>query len=228
MPGIDNSAGKMDLRIDLGCGSVKKEGTLGIDISPGPSVDYVVDLSTQPLPFPSRSVSYVHSSHFFEHLTNPINIFKEVSRVAIDGAQLEFWTPYAWSNSAIVLGHVIYLAEDFYLHFQWYSDFWSPILGAHWVIKEFRYIVDEKTIYYLYKNGIDLDLAIKHFKNVASEFCVFITVFHGDHKPYYPPIKRTFATSRFGTAFELLESPLLDDAIPPNEIMKAIDASRKK
>ena len=33
-------------RIDLGCGSNKKEGTIGLDFAPGPGVDLVVDLNS--------------------------------------------------------------------------------------------------------------------------------------------------------------------------------------
>src|SRR4051794_22786124 len=92
-------------RIDLGCGSVKKEGTLGVDILPLPGVDHVVDVEAQPIPFADQSVEYVHSSHFLEHAQNPTRIFAEISRVCADRARLELWTPYAWSNPAFVLDH---------------------------------------------------------------------------------------------------------------------------
>lgn len=57
------------LRIDLGCGSRKKEGTLGIDFQAEPGVDYVLNLQTESLPFPNRSVEYVHSAHLQLHHT---------------------------------------------------------------------------------------------------------------------------------------------------------------
>ena len=41
----------MSLKIDLGCGSNKKEGYIGVDILDVPGVDYVTDLSKNPLPF---------------------------------------------------------------------------------------------------------------------------------------------------------------------------------
>lgn len=37
------------LKIDLGCGSCKKQETIGIDIHPEPDVDYVVNLQTETL-----------------------------------------------------------------------------------------------------------------------------------------------------------------------------------
>ena len=77
------------LRIDLGCGSIKKEGTLGLDILAVPGVDYVLDIEKQPLPFEDRSVEYVYSSHFLEHTANFGDVFVQISRVCADGAQLE-------------------------------------------------------------------------------------------------------------------------------------------
>jgi SAM-dependent methyltransferase len=183
---------KTNLRIDLGCGSAKKTGTLGLDYVPGPGVDYVLDLTKEPLPFADRTVEYTHSSHFFEHLKNPIPVFQEINRVSMEGAQLEFWTPYAWSNSAFVLGHETFLAEDIYLHFQWYCDFWRPNLGAYWIFSEFRYALYPETLVYLYKKGISVDFAIRHLKNVAYEFCVYGTVSHAVEKPVFPTLRRTF------------------------------------
>ena len=45
----------MSLKIDLGCGSNKKEGYVGVDILDVPGVDYVTDLSKDPLPFDDRN-----------------------------------------------------------------------------------------------------------------------------------------------------------------------------
>ena len=54
------------LKLDIGCGGNKKPGTLGLDYVQQPGVDYVIDLQTEKLPFASRSVEYIHSSHFLE------------------------------------------------------------------------------------------------------------------------------------------------------------------
>jgi SAM-dependent methyltransferase len=194
-----------NVRIDLGCGSAKKSGTLGLDLVPGPGVDVVLDLTREPLPFADRTVAYIHSSHFFEHLKDPIPVFQEVNRVAVEGAQLEFWTPYAWSNSAFVLGHETFLTEDIYLHFQWYCDYWRNILGAYWIFNEFRYVMYPETLSYLYKKEISVDLAVRHMKNIAYEFCVFGTVSHAVEKPVFPILRRTFSIGRFEPAYEIKE-----------------------
>src|SRR5947209_3036355 len=98
-----------DLRIDIGCGSCKKEGTLGVNFVPGPGIDYVVDLQKSPLPFADWSVAYVHTSHFLEHVDNPLDNLIEMSRVCRHGGQIEIWTPYAWSNDAFIFSHKNFL-----------------------------------------------------------------------------------------------------------------------
>ncbi len=187
------------LKIDLGCGSRKKEGTIGIDLQAQPGVDYVLNLQTEPLPFPDQSVDYVHSSHFLEHIETAhyvVQIFKEISRVCVDGTKLEFWTPYAWSNSAFIFGHNIFYNEDHYLHLcVWNSNFWESQLKARWILKEITYIIDPEVLIELYRNKITVDFALKYYKDIVREFGVFIEVNRG-YQGENLPIKRTFAVER--------------------------------
>jgi SAM-dependent methyltransferase len=186
------------LRIDLGCGSVKKEGTLGLDIQPSPGVDYVVDLEKRQLPFDDRSVAYVHSSHFLEHVRDPTRIFGEIGRVCADKARVELWTPYAWSNPAFIIDHKFFYTEDVYLHMcVWFTDFWRNILGARWILDEFHYVIDPRTLRYLKESGVTLDFALRHLQNIVTEFCVYITVSRSDTDAgATPPVRRTFSTAR--------------------------------
>jgi SAM-dependent methyltransferase len=196
--------GQAGLRIDIGCGSVKKEGTIGIDIHEQPGVDHVVDIENQPLPFADRSVEYVHSSHFLEHATNPGRVFAEISRVCADNARLELWTPYAWSNTAFVLDHKTFFTEEIYLHMcVFFVDFWRKILDARWILNEFHYVVDPMVLCYLKKNQISLDFALRHLHNVAWEFCAHITVSRADRTIGNTSIKRTFSVSRDAPRYEI-------------------------
>lgn len=197
------------LKIDLGCGSRKKEGTIGIDLIEQPGVDYALNLQTEPLPFPNQSVEYVHSSHFLEHIENAhyvVQIFKEISRVCVDGAQLELWTPYAWSNSAFVFGHNLFFNEDHYLHLcAWNSNFWEKELKARWLLKEVTYIIDPDVLIELYKTNTTLDFALKYYKDVVREFGVFIEVRH-DYKGDNLQFKKTFAVERSATKYPVKSS----------------------
>lgn len=198
------------LRIDLGCGSVKKEGTIGVDIHPAPGVvDHVLDIETQPLPFADRSVAYVHSSHFLEHTRDIGRIFGEISRVCADGARLELWTPYAWCNGGFILDHKTFFTEDIYLHVAvWFADFWRDILKARWILHEFQYVVEPETICYLNDKGISLDFALRHLHNVCTEFCAHVTISHGDPDAPSPPVRRTFSTGRFESRYPVKADPL--------------------
>jgi SAM-dependent methyltransferase len=192
------------LRIDIGCGAVKKEGTIGVDIQQHPGVDHVIDIENQPLPFADCSVTYVHSSHFLEHTSNPGAIFAEISRVCADNAQLELWTPYAWSNPAFILDHKTFFTEEIYLHMcVFFVDFWREILKARWILNEFHYVVDPGVLCYLKEKQITLDFALRHLHNVAWEFCAHITVFRSDRTVGIPSIKRTFSIGRNSPRYEV-------------------------
>jgi hypothetical protein len=186
-------------KIDLGCGGCKREGTIGLDSFPQPGVDYVLNLTKDPIPLPDRSVEYVYSSHFLEHVqdddwTN--HIFPEISRVCVSGAKLEFWTPYNWSNSAFILGHRKYINEDDYLHLcVWYYKTWEPILKARWLLQEICYVVPINTLVDLHRHGVSLDFALRYFKGIVQEVGMFIEVQHDYQGPVVEP-KRTFAITR--------------------------------
>ena len=192
-----------NLKIDLGCGSCKKPGTFGLDIHAQPGVDYVINFEKDPLPFADKTVQSVYSSHCLEHLSNPIKLFKEISRVCQDRATLEFWTPYAWENSAFIIDHKMFFNEDHYYHIcLWFVDFWKNILNARWLLKEFTYIIEPATLTELYENKIDLDFAIKYYKGIVKEFGTTIEVCHTEPATI-PEYKRTFAVNRFETRYPI-------------------------
>jgi SAM-dependent methyltransferase len=219
----------MGLRIDLGCGDCKKEGTVGIDIRAAAGVDHVLDLTTAPLPFPDGSVEYVYSSHFLEHVRDPTSIFGEVGRVASDGARLEFWTPYAWENSATIIDHKLFFNEDHYLHMcVWFVDFWKQILKSRWHLREIVYVVEPRILVDLERSGLaSLDFAIRYWKGIVKEFGVFIEVSKTGRTAEdqtREEVRRSFATSRNGERHPL--SPIVHPAEPPSdaELNRAISA----
>ncbi|MEA5582846.1 class I SAM-dependent methyltransferase [Nodularia harveyana UHCC-0300] len=184
------------LQIDLGCGGCKKPETIGIDIFPQPGVDYIVNFETELLPLANNSVDYVYSSHCLEHLKDPTKIFAEISRVCIDGAKLELWTPYAWENSAFIIDHKLFFNEDHYLHIcVWFVDFWRKILNATWILTEFTFIIEPQILVELYENKISLDFALKYYKGIVKEFCANIEV-RKDYQGEIVQPQRTFSVSR--------------------------------
>ncbi len=189
------------MKIDLGCGSIKKQDCIGIDCQHIVGVDFVLDLEKENLPFDDMVVDYIFSSHFFEHIKNPYHLFSEISRVATDGAILEIWTPYAFSDDAFLYGHRIFYTEEHWRHFcVKYPEFWKPVLNAKWLLKEIVYIVDEIVFDDIISNGFKIEFAIKYFKGVVKEFGVFIEIKHSSNDETVIP-KEYYSFNRFGERY---------------------------
>jgi SAM-dependent methyltransferase len=116
------------LMLDLGCGTGKKEGFLGIDRRNFAGVDGVTDLTQKRWVFaqptlgtlrlvadtdggpgfvlPDNSVSEVHCSHFLEHLEHNqsrperVRFMNEMWRVLVPGGKVTVITPHWASNRA--------------------------------------------------------------------------------------------------------------------------------
>lgn len=90
------------IKLDLGCGSRKKEGFLGVDQYPMENVDVVLDIGTAPWPWEDGSVEEIHASHFLEHLTamQRVHFMNEAFRVLKDGGKATIITPHWASNRA--------------------------------------------------------------------------------------------------------------------------------
>lgn len=178
------------IKIDIGCGPNKKEGCLGIDNQQFGNVDIILDATKDKLPFEDRSVGYIFSSHFFEHIKIPNFVFSEISRVAMEGATLEIWTPYAYSDGAFCYGHEIFFTEEHWQHIcVRYPDAYFPILNARWLLKKIVYIIDQNAFNDISRHGFDIGFAIKYFKGIVQEIGVFIEIKHNSVIKNTIPIK---------------------------------------
>lgn len=79
--------------LDLGCGSRKYDGAIGIDRVPVPGVDIIADLNKK-LPIKDDSVDLIYSYHFLEHVDNFLFIVEEMYRVARNRAIIQIRVPY--------------------------------------------------------------------------------------------------------------------------------------
>jgi SAM-dependent methyltransferase len=192
------------VRVDLGCGGAKRDGYIGLDQHAGPGVDHILDLTADPYPFEDASVDAVYSSHFLEHIPEPNHVFQEIGRICKDGARVEFWTPYGWSDDAFLYGHIHFFTEVEWLHFCCsHRDMYISMLGGRWLLQSIVFIIEPSTIADLEAHGIDLPFAVRYLKNVVFEFGVEIEFTRDlDRAADYP--KRCYATSRFGSRTELV------------------------
>jgi SAM-dependent methyltransferase len=120
-----NSSLEGSLRLDLGCGSLRRSGFLGIDRRRFEGVDGVTDLTQRRWIFedpelggmellptgggfalPDNSVAEVYCSHFLEHLEHNqrqperVRFMNELWRVLVPGGNATIITPHWASNRA--------------------------------------------------------------------------------------------------------------------------------
>jgi predicted SAM-dependent methyltransferase len=97
---LRRSNGHQGLKLHLGCGADVRPGWLNLDLNlnddgrPGSPEYFRIDLR-RPLPLRDESVSFVYSSHVWEHLTNPhgLQLFKESYRVLGPGGVFRIALP---------------------------------------------------------------------------------------------------------------------------------------
>ena len=85
--------------LDLGCGSNRREGAVGVDITRGSAADVIADLDRSFYPFRDNTFDRIVYNQVIEHLTDVPRAFEEVWRLAAPGAFLEGATPH-FSSSA--------------------------------------------------------------------------------------------------------------------------------
>lgn len=83
-------------RINLGCGTKRIPGFVGVDIFEHPAVDCKMDALEYVRSLPDNSVSEVISRHFLEHLAPDVlrNLFLEIDRVLIPGGKIHLTVPH--------------------------------------------------------------------------------------------------------------------------------------
>lgn len=81
-------------KLDVGCGSHRLEGAVGLDIMPASGVDIVHDVNKAPWPLPDNHFEFIRCQHAIEHFRDVHSVVREMWRVGRNGAQIEFVTPH--------------------------------------------------------------------------------------------------------------------------------------
>lgn len=80
--------------LDIGCGSQKAEGAIGLDIFPYEGVDVVHNIDEFPWPFKENQFEKVKAQHIIEHVANIADFLKEIHRISAPGAEVSIVTPH--------------------------------------------------------------------------------------------------------------------------------------
>jgi SAM-dependent methyltransferase len=84
------------LKLNLGCGGLRIEGTYGVDIVNGGAADVLADLQAPALPFKSGSAAEIHAYHVLEHI-DLLPLMDEFHRVLMPGGKVFIRVPHASS-----------------------------------------------------------------------------------------------------------------------------------
>jgi SAM-dependent methyltransferase len=138
------------VQVDLGCGSRKREGYVGVDIAALPGVDIVCTIE-EGLPFEDSSVDRIWSNFMFEHIQNTIFLFQELFRVCKKDAVIEFVVPYFQSvtqfkdptHKAFIMPEMIrYFTTD-----KWYGSDYGINTNFEIVHVQYHYMQPFKLLY---------------------------------------------------------------------------------
>jgi SAM-dependent methyltransferase len=80
--------------LDIGCGSAKTPGAVGLDISAETEADIVHDLDSFPYPIEDACFDEILAQDVIEHVNEPIRLFNELHRIGRDGAHIHLRTPH--------------------------------------------------------------------------------------------------------------------------------------
>jgi SAM-dependent methyltransferase len=80
--------------LDLGCGSKKWPGSVGVDISADTDADIVHDLDVFPWPLEDDAFDQVLMQDVLEHVAEPIRVMDELHRICRPGARIHLRTPH--------------------------------------------------------------------------------------------------------------------------------------
>lgn len=106
------------LKVDLGCGTVKREGFVGVDRLPLPGVDIVHDLENVNYPFKDNEVDELWMDQVLEHLRNPVRVVEEIYRICKHGALIHVGVPYFRSMYAVIdPTHVNFFGVSWFSYF---------------------------------------------------------------------------------------------------------------
>lgn len=90
------------MKLDLGCGSSKKNGYVGVDKLSLPGVDICHDLNLFPYPFEDGSIDEVWMDQVLEHVNDPVKVVEELYRICRNGALITIGVPYFRSFYAVI------------------------------------------------------------------------------------------------------------------------------
>ena len=117
--------------LDVGCGTNKLEGAVGLDNNPKTAADVIHDLGQLPYPFPDNEFDMVVSNHVIEHVPDVMGFVTELHRITKPGGRIRLLTPHYtnpdWSNDPTHKNHFNSYSFNTFLPGRQVFDFYTDV-----------------------------------------------------------------------------------------------------
>lgn len=96
--------------LDVGCGTNKFPGAVGLDHNPRTNADVIHDLGEVPYPFPDNEFDLIVSNHVVEHIPDVMAFISELHRIAKPDGTIKLLCPHYtnpdWANDPTHRNHI--------------------------------------------------------------------------------------------------------------------------
>lgn len=142
--------------LDVGCGTNKAEGAIGLDNNPRTGADVIHDLGDIPYPFADNEFDLVVSNHVVEHVPDVMAFISELHRITRPGGRIKLLTPHYtnpdWANDPTHRNHINSYTFNTFMAgrqvFDFYTDVQLRPVSTHvsllnlWKILGIQYLVN--------------------------------------------------------------------------------------
>ncbi len=127
------------IKLDLGCGSQKREGFIGLDMKALPGVDIVCDV-TKGIPLSDNSVECLIANNLMEHIGDEfISVMNDIWRICTPDALIKIIVPGVHTNAAFQdPTHKRFFVQETFDYFNADHERWK-LYGSSYGIKPFKF-----------------------------------------------------------------------------------------
>ena len=117
--------------LDVGCGTNKHEGAIGLDNNSRTDADVIHDLGSIPYPFPDDEFDLIVSNHVIEHVPDVMAFVTELYRIARHGGHIKLLTPHYtnpdWANDPTHRNHINSYTFNTFIEGREVFDFYTDV-----------------------------------------------------------------------------------------------------
>lgn len=128
---MEHSSQLTERILDVGCGTNKHPGAIGLDNNPRTGADVIHDLGEIPYPFPDSEFDLVISNHVVEHVPDVMAFISELHRITRPGGRIRLLTPHYtnpdWANDPTHRNHINSYTFNTFLPDRQLFDFYTDI-----------------------------------------------------------------------------------------------------